>query len=314
VADWNADLSLALSLADRADAHTMQRFGAADLAVEAKPDLTPVSDADRGAEELIRAELGRQRPADAVVGEEFGADRADSAGRRWIVDPIDGTKNFVRNVPVWATLIGLQQDGKTVVGVVSAPALRRRWWASAGGGAWVTSTQSASAGSQPRRCTVSKVAALDDASLSYSSLTGWEADNRLPALLALLRRAWRTRAYGDFYSYMLVAEGAVDGAFEPEVSLWDLAALTVIVEEAGGRFTDLSGVDHADGGSAVGSNGLIHDALLAGLTPTQPPTAASKKPYPPAAPVGGLPIEIQCRIGSLVCQVQAPTPVPISSR
>jgi histidinol-phosphatase len=271
VADWNADLTLALSLADLADAHTMLRFGASDLAVESKPDLTPVSDADRAAEELIRAEIGRQRPDDAVVGEEFGA-AGHGASRRWVIDPIDGTKNFVRNVPVWATLIGLQAAGKTVVGVVSAPALGRRWWASAGGGAWTASTLPSYAASEPRRCVVSKVATVENASLSYSSLFGWEAGGRLPALLALLRRAWRTRGYGDFYSYMLVAEGAVDAAFEPEVSLWDLAALTVIVEEAGGRFSDLSGVDRADGGSAVGSNGLLHGDVIAALTPTQPPT------------------------------------------
>jgi histidinol-phosphatase len=236
----------------------MQRFGAADLAVEAKPDLTPVSDADKAAEELLRAELARQRPGDGVIGEEYGD--AGSGPRRWVIDPIDGTKNFVRGVPVWATLIGLQEAGKTVVGVVSAPALGRRWWASAGSGAWTSYRDAA-----PRRCTVSKVTAIEDASLSYSSLDGWTELGRGEQFLTLLRRAWRTRAYGDFWSYMLVAEGAVDAAFEPEVSLWDLAALTVIVEEAGGRFSDLSGVDRADGGSAVASNGRLHAELLSVL-------------------------------------------------
>ncbi len=259
MADWDADLRFALTLADLADAHTMQRYGAADLAVESKPDLTPVSDADKAAEELIRAEITRVRPGDAVVGEEFGTE--GSSERRWVVDPIDGTKNFVRAVPVWATLIGLQHREKTVVGVVSAPALGRRWWASAGGGA-----RGSYAGTI-RPCTVSRVASIADASLSYSSLDGWDDLGRADQVVALLRSAWRTRAYGDFWSYMLVAEGAVDAAFEPEVSLWDLAALTVIVEEAGGRFTDLSGVDRADGGSAVASNGLLHGELLTALGP-----------------------------------------------
>jgi histidinol-phosphatase len=261
VAEWDVDLRFALGLADLADAHTMQRFGASDLVVDTKPDLTPVSDADKAVEELLRAEIGRERSGDAVVGEEYGEEAtAATRDRRWVIDPIDGTKNFVRNVPVWATLIGLQRHDQTVVGVVSAPALARRWWASAGGGAWTSF-----AGSPPHRCAVSKVAAVEDASLSYSSLGGWRERGREHAVLALLRRAWRSRAYGDFWSYMLVAEGAVDGGFEPEVSLWDLAAVSVIVEEAGGRFTDLSGVDRADGGSAVASNGLLHDSLLEAL-------------------------------------------------
>jgi histidinol-phosphatase len=259
VADWNADLQLALSLADAADQLTMMRFGAADLAVDAKPDLTPVTDADRDAERLLREMIAADRPGDAVIGEEYGA--AGGGDRQWVIDPIDGTKNFVRGVPVWATLIGLQQDGKTVVGVASAPALGRRWWATAGGGAWTES------GGELSACFVSKVGSLENASLSYSSLAGWESLGRLDAFLDLTRTVWRTRAYGDFWSYLLVAEGTVDLACEPEVALWDLAALTVIVEEAGGRFTDLSGVDRADGGSAVASNGLLHDQLLAALTP-----------------------------------------------
>jgi histidinol-phosphatase len=260
VAGWDADLALALELADAADALTTARFLAADLVVESKPDLTPVSDADRGCEELIRARLTAERPDDAVIGEEFGA--TATAARRWIIDPIDGTKNYVRGVPVWATLIALQQDERTVVGVVSAPALGRRWWASAGGGAWTgTSTENA------RACHVSKVATLADASLSYSSLEGWDAVGRRDAFRDLIDEVWRNRAFGDFWSYMLVAEGAVDLAAEPEVSLWDLAALSVIVEEAGGRFTNLDGADRVDGGNAVASNGLLHTDLLAALSP-----------------------------------------------
>ncbi|HVW79339.1 MAG TPA: histidinol-phosphatase [Mycobacteriales bacterium] len=255
MAGWDADLQLALELADAADALTMQRFRAADLVVEAKPDLTPVSDADRGCEELVRARVAAQRPGDALLGEELGA--TESAPRRWVIDPIDGTKNYVRGVPVWATLIALQQDEQTVVGVVSAPALGRRWWAARGSGAFADGTP----------CRVSQVAHVGDAFLSYSSLEGWEAIGRRDRFRGLVDTVWRSRAFGDFWSYMLVAEGAVDIACEPEVSLWDLAALSLIVEEAGGRFTDLAGADRVDGGSAVATNGVLHEQVLAALRP-----------------------------------------------
>ena len=252
------DLALAHELADAADAITLDRFGAVDLVVDAKPDLTPVSDADTGVERAVRRTLAARRPTDAVLGEEDG--ETGTGPRRWVVDPVDGTKNFVRGVPVWATLLALQEDGVTTVGVVSAPALGRRWWAARGLGAHTGGALAAS-----RRLRVSGVAALPDASLAYSSLTGWEEQGRLPGLLRLSRTVWRTRAYGDFWSLVLVAEGAVDASFEPEVSLWDLAPLQVVVEEAGGRFTDLSGAARPDGGSAVCSNGLLHDAVLAAL-------------------------------------------------
>ena len=261
MAGWGNDLALALALADAADEITTRRFQSVDLTVETKPDLTPVSDADRAVESMIRERLAGERPSDAVLGEEYGAGGDDSE-RRWIVDPIDGTKNFVRGAPVWATLIALQAADEIAVGVVSAPALGRRWWAARGDGAWTTAP-----GEEKRRCQVSQVASLGDAFLSYSSLTGWEEQGRLAALLDLSRRVWRTRAFGDFWSHMLVAEGAVDASCEPEVSLWDLAALQPIVEEAGGRFTDLSGVDGADGGSVVCSNGRLHDEVLTALAP-----------------------------------------------
>ncbi|HYX44112.1 MAG TPA: histidinol-phosphatase [Acidimicrobiales bacterium] len=251
----NADLELALELADEADALTLGRFRAADLVVDTKPDLTPVSEADRAVEERLRRHLARARPGHGVLGEEMGDHAGAAIGWRWVVDPIDGTKNYVRGVPVWATLIALQHAGRTVVGVVSAPALGRRWWAARGEGAFADGD----------RVRVSEVAALADASLSYASLTGWEAAGRGEAFLALARRFWRTRAYGDFWSHVLVAEGAVDVAAEPEVTLWDLAALQVIVEEAGGRFTDLRGRPTAAGGSAVTSNGRLHEQVLAVL-------------------------------------------------
>ena len=254
---WADDLTLAQELADVADTLTTARFEAADLVVESKPDLTPVTDADRAVEDEVRRLIAARRPDDAVVGEERGA--SGSGSRRWIVDPIDGTKNFVRGTPSWATLLALEVDGAVVLGVVSAPALSRRWWAARGDGAWVHSP----AGT--RRCQVSQVASLDDAFLSYASLTGWEEHGRLPQFLDLTRRVWRTRAYGDFWSHMLVAEGAVDLSCEPEVSLWDLAALQPIVEEAGGRFSDLSGAARPDGGSVVCTNGRLHDEVLAAL-------------------------------------------------
>jgi histidinol-phosphatase len=260
MAGWGDDLALALELADAADVITMRRFRAVDLAVETKPDLSPVSDADRSVESLVRDRLATARPDDAVIGEEYGASGGGS--RRWIVDPIDGTKNFVRGAPVWATLLALQVEEQIVVGVVSAPAMGRRWWAHRGGGAWTKRT-----GESIRPCTVSQVSSVADAFVSYSSLAGWEESGRLDAFLGLTRAAWRTRAFGDFWSHMLVAEGAVDASFEPEVSLWDLAALQPIVEEAGGRFSDLSGVDSADGGSVLCTNGRLHDEILAFLAP-----------------------------------------------
>ena len=263
------DLALAHRLADQADGITLARFGAHDLVVSSKPDLTPVSDADLAVEQAIRRELSSSRPGDAVLGEEDG--ETGTGARRWVVDPVDGTKNFVRGVPVWATLIALQEDGVVTVGVVSAPALGRRWWAARGLGAFTGGSLGTARGLQ-----VSAVSALADASVAYSSLTGWEEQGRLPGLLQLSRDVWRTRAYGDFWSHVLVAEGAVDASFEPEVSLWDLAPLQVVVEEAGGRFTDLSGAARPDGGSAVCSNGLLHDRVLSALATAGPGAAAQE--------------------------------------
>jgi histidinol-phosphatase len=255
---YAADLELAQRLADRADEITMDRFGASDLVVESKPDLTPVSDADRAVEEAIRAELGRERAGDAISGEEFGS--AGVGSRRWVIDPIDGTKNFVRNVPVWATLIALLDEDDPVVGVVSAPALGRRWFAHRDGGAFTSFL-----GGAPRRIEVSRVADLADASLSYASVGAWSQIGRRDRLVALCERVWRSRGYGDFWSYMLLAEGAVDIAAEPELSLWDMAALAPIVTEAGGRFSGLDGVDGVHQGNSAASNGLLHAALLAAV-------------------------------------------------
>ena len=252
------DLALAHRLADAADAISTARFRALDLRVESKPDLTPVSDADTAVEREIRALLTQQRPNDGLLGEEYGV--TPSAGtRQWVVDPIDGTKNFVRGVPIWATLIALLQDGRPVVGVVSAPALGRRWWAAQGSGAYA-----GPASDRGEAIRVSGVRQLSDASLCYSSLSGWEEHGRLEPVLQLMRDTWRSRAYGDFYGYMLLAEGALDVMIEPELSLWDVAALVPIVTEAGGTFTDLDGRPAPAGAetSAVASNAMLHSDIL----------------------------------------------------
>jgi histidinol-phosphatase len=252
------DLRLAHVLADDADSLTMSRFRAADLHVATKADMTPVSDADHAVEDVLRRTLGRARPRDAVVGEEQGS--SGWGPRRWVIDPIDGTKSFVRGVPVWATLIALMIDDAVVVGCISAPALGRRWWASLGTGA---STGKSLTSAQ--RCRVSDVSDLAQASFSYSTLTSWESVGRLDAALALSRRCWQTRGYGDFWSHLLVAEGAVDIAAEPQLALHDMAALSIVVEEAGGRFTDLAGRPGPLGAGAVSTNSRLHEEALAFL-------------------------------------------------
>lgn len=241
------DLELALRLVDAADAISLPRFRSRGLTVETKPDLTPVTEADRGVEAELRRILATERPDDAVLGEEEGV--VGSGTRRWIVDPIDGTRNYSRGIPVWATLVALEEDGIVRLGVVSAPALARRWWAERGAGAHADG----------ERIHVSGVSQIEDAVLSFA------IENEVPAVA---RRAWHARGFGDFWPYMLVAEGGVDGTIDANgVSEWDLAAMQVIVEEAGGRFSDVEGVSRIDGGSAVASNGLLHGEILAALAP-----------------------------------------------
>ncbi len=236
------DLTLALRLADAADAISLGRFRAQDLVVETKPDRTPVTEADRAVEHELRAILARERPDDGITGEELGT--IDRAGRRWIIDPLDGTRNYSRGIPVWATLIALERDGEVVIGVVSAPALHRRWFAERGSGAWAGDN----------RVRVSAIRRIEDAVLSFP------LEHPVPALAT---RAWHARGYGDFWAHMLVAEGAIDGAIDAiGVKIWDLAAVQVIVEEAGGRFTDREGMRSIESGSAVSSNGHLHDELL----------------------------------------------------
>ncbi len=257
---YREDLGLALELAGHADQVTMTRFEAADLSVKSKPDMTPVSDADLACEKLLRSELAKARPQDQILGEEFGGEVVH-AGRQWVIDPIDGTKNYVRGVPVWATLIALLEDGVPVVSVVSAPALRRRWYAVKDHGAFRIFN------GEPRRLKVSGINRLEDASLAMSSLVGWQERGLRERFIELSDETWRLRGYGDFWNYCLVAEGAVDAAAEPEVSLWDLAAPYLLVREAGGTFTNLDGEPGPGGGSAVATNGHLHQQVLDRLNP-----------------------------------------------
>jgi histidinol-phosphatase len=254
------DLALALELADIADAISLDRFRAQDLHIETKPDASPVTDADRSVEQALKARLAEVRPDDALIGEEFGNTEGKSSGpkRTWIIDPIDGTANFMRGVPVWASLIALTIDGKVVLSVVSAPALGRRWWAAPEIGAWTRDID----GSE-RILKVSAIGDLAHASLSYNNLQLWDQSGKLSQLLELSRKIWRTRAYGDFYSYMLLAEGSVDIVTEHDLKIYDIAALVPIVELAGGRFSALNGPLTEDSSSVLATNGKLHDTVMA---------------------------------------------------
>ena len=270
------DLALAHALADLADAITLDRYQSQDLVITTKPDNTPVTDADRAVETAIREALGTHRSGDGLVGEEFGSDKG-SSGRYWVIDPIDGTKNFMRGVPTWATLIALVQvdasgNEEVVVGIASAPALARRWAAAKGHGATVRFNagtddllEESNGASLDKKISVSKVSTLSDASISYSDFVGW--GDRLEPFQKMLAGAWRTRGIGDFWSHMLVAEGAVDVAIEPSLAVWDMAALDIIVREAGGIFTNTAGQNGPFGGSGVSTNGLLHNAVINSLNP-----------------------------------------------
>jgi histidinol-phosphatase len=274
--DLKDDLAFAHALANLADAISLDRYQAQDLVVSTKPDSTPVTDADRAVETAIREAISMHRSEDGLVGEEFGSDKGSSS-RYWVIDPIDGTKNFMRGVPIWATLIALVEIDSSgveevVVGVVSAPALSRRWSAARGLGAHVRfyshqelNEDLDSNESQEKRIKVSKVSSISDASISYSDFVGW--GSRLEPFQKMLNSAWRTRAIGDFWSHMLVAEGSIDVAIEPSLALWDMAALEIIVREAGGVFTDISGHNGPFGSSAISTNGLLHNEVVNGVNP-----------------------------------------------
>ena len=275
--DLQDDLALAHALADLADAISLDRYQAQDLVITTKPDNSPVTDADRAVETAIREALATHRQTDGLVGEEFGSDKGTS-GRYWVIDPIDGTKNFMRGVPTWATLIALVQVDSSgaeevVVGIASAPALARRWSAAKGHGAFVRFNAGSAndlsedfdAPSNEKKISVSKVGKLSDASISYSDFVGW--GDRLEPFQKMIANAWRTRGLGDFWSHMLVAEGAVDVAIEPSLAVWDMAALDIIVREAGGSFTNTAGQNGPFGGSGVSTNGVLHNAVINGLNP-----------------------------------------------
>ncbi|MCU1405084.1 MAG: histidinol phosphatase [Glaciihabitans sp.] len=250
------DLSLALALAGDADLISLNRYLAVDLVITTKPDRTPVTDADKAVERSIRAGINAARPNDSILGEEYGTE-GDSA-RQWIIDPIDGTANFLRGVPIWGTLISLAINGVPVLGVVSSPALGKRWWAAIGHGAWLQA-----ADEEPRRLAVSGVSDLADASISYNSLKGWDEAGYLDEVVALSRAVWRTRAIGEMWAYMLLAEGAIDIVGEFDLQPYDMGAIIPIIEEAGGTFTSINGEVGPWHGSALATNGKLHDAARA---------------------------------------------------
>jgi len=254
VDDFSRDLALALRLADAADAQSLPRFDSPDLEVSTKADNSHVTDADLATERAIRSLLATARPDDGIFGEEFGAE--GSTHRQWIIDPIDGTANFLRGVPLWGTMIALAVDGIPQVGVVSMPAIGRRWWAAAGSGAW-TATDA-----EPRRIRASAVSSLDDASVSFQSIAQWAESGHIDQLLTLADRVWRDRAYGDIYAYMPVAEGRIDMVAEFGVKEYDVAAAVPIVREAGGRMTGFDGAETISDLSTLATNGILHEAFL----------------------------------------------------
>jgi histidinol-phosphatase len=260
-----SELDFAQSLADLADGLSLARFRALDLRVETKPDLSPVTEADRAIEHALRERIARERPGDAILGEEEGA--SGESRRRWIIDPIDGTRNYSRGIPIFATLIALEQDGELVLGFVSAPALGARWWAERGEGAYRNDAAIRVSGVKEledatmsigfgHRMRVSNVSRPEDAIVSFELSEGIER------LTPLAVRAWHARSFGDFWQHVLVAEGCVDVAVDPAVKIWDCAAIQVIVEEAGGTFSDFAGTPRPDGGSGISTNGLLHPDVL----------------------------------------------------
>lgn len=254
-----SDQDLALKLADAADEISLSRFRALDLRVDQKPDSSHVTDADKSVEARLRAILARFRPDDAIFGEEY--ENTKTAERTWIIDPIDGTANYLRGVPIWASLIALRVGDEISTGVVSAPAMGRRWWAQRGNGAFTQDING-----KIRIIETSKISTLEHSSISYNALQLWDRSGKLDQLVALSREVWRARAYGDFLSYMYLAEGALEMVSEHDLKLYDIAALVPIVEEAGGRFTALDGELTPESSSVLASNGLMHEIFQAALS------------------------------------------------
>ena len=254
-----SDQDLALKLADAADEISLSRFRALDLRIDQKPDASHVTDADKSVEARLRAILERFRPEDAIFGEEY--ENTKTAERTWIIDPIDGTANYLRGVPIWASLIALRVGDEITTSVVSAPAMGRRWWAHRGNGAFTQDING-----KIRLIETSKISTLEHSSISYNALQLWDQAGKLDELVALSREVWRARAYGDFLSYMYLAEGALEMVSEHDLKLYDIAALVPIVEEAGGRFTALDGELTPESSSVLVSNGLMHEIVQAALS------------------------------------------------
>jgi histidinol-phosphatase len=248
------DVAFLQGLADLADGISMPHYVAQDFVIDTKADRTEVTIADRSTEEALSAAIFKEFPDHQILGEEFGVRGSDESGWRWIIDPIDGTSNFTHRVPVWATLIAAEHDGVLQAAMVSCPAMSRRWWAVAGEGSYADG----------RRLQVSRVSELSNAFVSYSD-GHWKDSASRARLQVIVDQCGRERCFGDFWQHMLVAEGSIDFTIEPIVNLWDLAAIQLIVQEAGGRFTDLAGVARADGGSAISSNGVLHDEIVTAM-------------------------------------------------
>ena len=253
--DLSGELALALRLADAADEVSMARFDAPDLDVQTKADASHVTEADLATERAIRGILADERPGDGIFGEEFGT--SGDTRRQWIIDPIDGTANYLKGIPMWTTLIALSIDGVPRVGVASQPALGRRWWAASGLGAWTNTPSGA-----PRRLSVSSVSDVAASSVSFQSIAQWDEAGHTDALLRLSRAVWRDRGYGDTWPYMLVAEGRLEFVAEFGVKEYDIAALVPIIREAGGTFTDYDGADSLSSRSSLATNGILHDSFL----------------------------------------------------
>lgn len=262
-ADLAAWLDFALACADAADVVALRYFRQA-VEIRRKPDRTYVTEADTTIERLLRARIAEAYPGHGIVGEEEGDDGA-AAAIRWYLDPIDGTHNFMRGIPLFSTLLALEVEGELQLGVVSAPGLGSRWYAARGFGAWAIH-RFGRGRPRPRRIGVSTVDRLEGAQLLYRSLTDIEAAGVGPAFRDLVGRVWRDRGFGDFWGYALVAEGAAEAMIEADLAPWDLAALTILVEEAGGRITDFAGRRTIHGGNAVASNGRLHEELLRRLS------------------------------------------------
>jgi len=258
-AELDAWLALAHTACDEADAIARSAFRR-DLEISTKPDRTFVTQADTAIERAIRARIHAAFPDHGLVGEEYGTEAGD-APTRWYIDPIDGTHNFIRGVPLFGTLLAVERDGELQAAVLSAPALHERWWARRGGGAWARSADDAG----PRRIRVSRVASVADAQILYGSGHDIEASGRAPGFHDLLGDVWRERGFGDFWGYALLAEGAAEAVLEVDLSTWDAAAPMVLVEEAGGRATDLDGRRAIDSGTLLVSNGLLHHEVLGRL-------------------------------------------------